>query len=169
MNKKGQVLVVFVLLLPLIVLFLGLVIDIGNSLVTRKKYENTVKDIILYNYKEEKVEEIEEPIVTGENVVDSSEPDLNDSSETNPDDTSLEHEEEPEVPAKEVDLAKVKKDIENSIEDAEEVSLNAKDNILIVTVKTHYKSIFGNLFDIGLNSINIEVKYNIETKKIVRE
>ena len=51
MNKKGQVLVVFVLILPIIILFLGLVIDIGNSLVIKKRYENTLKDIITYNYK----------------------------------------------------------------------------------------------------------------------
>ena len=33
MNKKGQVLVVFVLILPLILTFIGLIIDVGNSLV----------------------------------------------------------------------------------------------------------------------------------------
>lgn len=149
MNKKGQVLVVFVLLLPLIIVFLGLVIDIGNSLVTRKKYENTIKDVILYNYKED--EEPVEPVV----VLTSEGNDL--------------IEEEPEIHIKEVDLGKIKKNIEDSIEGIEEVKVEIKDNILIVNAKALYKSIFGSLFNIGLNNIEIEIKYNTETKRIVRE
>ena len=58
MNKNGQVLVVFVLILPLILTFLGLIIDIGNSLIIRKKYENVIKDEILYSYKKDNADDI---------------------------------------------------------------------------------------------------------------
>ena len=59
LNKKGQVLVVFVLILPLILIFLGLVIDIGNRLVIKKKNENILKDIVIYTYKTLEKEENE--------------------------------------------------------------------------------------------------------------
>ncbi len=125
MNKKGQVLVVFVLILPMILMFLGLVIDIGNSLVIRKKYENIVKDVIAYNYKE--------------------------------------------IDDEEVDVNLIKKNIKDNIDDSEEIKINVANNILNVKLNTKYKSIFGNMFNIGLNTINIEVKYDIKNKKIVRE
>ncbi len=51
MNKKGQVLVVFVLILPLILILLGLVIDIGNTLIIKKKTENSLQEAIQYVFK----------------------------------------------------------------------------------------------------------------------
>ncbi len=163
MNKKGQVLVVFVLLLPLIVIFLGLVIDIGNSLVMKKKYENIVKDVIIYNYKEDEV--VEETTNEEETTVDNNE--LEDpvpSDDVQVDDTEIE-----ELVQKEVDLSLIEKNIKDSIEDYEEVNINIEEDILIVNVKAQYKSIFSKVFNIGLNVINVEVKYDIKNKKLVRE
>lgn len=165
MNKKGQVLVVFVLILPLITLFLGLIIDIGNSLVIRKKYENIIKDVILYNYKDYKTEEesnegliIDEPLEEGETS----------------DDNDLDNEQEPIIEevvneTKEVDLNLIEKNIKESIQDYDEINLEVVEGILVVKLKAHYKSIFSSVFNIGLNTINIEIKYDIENKKIVRE
>ncbi len=48
MNKKGQVLVTFVLLIPLIVMFLGFIIDIGNYAFINKKIENVLNNTITY-------------------------------------------------------------------------------------------------------------------------
>ena len=164
MNKKGQVLVVFVLLLPLIVIFLGLVIDIGNSLVMKKKYENIVKDVIIYNYKEDEV--VEETNNEEETTVDNDDLEEPTSSEdVQVDDTEFE---EP-VQEKEVDLSLIEKNIKDSIEDYEEVNINIEEDILIVNVKAQYKSIFSKVFNIGLNVINVEVKYDIKNKKLVRE
>ena len=59
--------------------------------------------------------------------------------------------------------------IKKNIENYEEIDLNIKNGILTAKVKVHYKSIFGTLFNIGLNNIDIEVKYDIKNKKIVRE
>lgn len=48
MNHKGQVLVLFVLLLPILLLLTGLIIDTGISYMEKRKIESTVKDIISY-------------------------------------------------------------------------------------------------------------------------
>ena len=122
MNKKGQVLVVFVLILPIIILFLGLVIDIGNSLVIKKRYENTLKDIITYNYK-----------------------------------------------TSDGDLLVIEKNIKKSVDNIEKLDIKVKDEILKVDLKVKYKSIFSNIFDIGLDTFNIKVEYDIKENKIVRE
>ena len=121
MNKKGQVLVVFILLLPLIILFLGLVIDIGNSMVVRKKYENIIKETIIYNAKEE------------------------------------------------LSLIKIEKTIKKNIKEYDELKVTKEGNTLKVNISYYYKSIFGNLFNIGLNKISIEVKYDILEGKIIKE
>lgn len=51
-SNRGQVLVVFVLLLPFILLFLTLVIDYGNSYLKKREISNRVKLIIKerFNY-----------------------------------------------------------------------------------------------------------------------
>ena len=142
MNRKGQVLVVFVLILPLILTFLGLIIDIGNSLIIRKKYENAIKDVIIYQYKE--IDEFTD---------DESNDSEGDSSE---------------VVHKEVDLDLITRNIKEAIRDYDEVTLNIKDDVLIANVKYHYKSIFGTLFNIGLNNIDLKVKYDINNKRIAK-
>lgn len=161
MNKKGQVLVVFVLLLPLIVIFLGLVIDIGNSLVLKKKYENIIKDIIVYNYKEDT--KTDEELINNNETEELIDEEIVDAT------TEATEEVEPEVQEKEVDLLLIERNIKDSIADYDEVNISVDENILKVNVKTQYKSIFSKIFNIGLNVINIEVKYDIQSKKLVRE
>ncbi len=51
MNKKGQVLVLFILLLPLIFIFLYLVVDIGLMYIEKGKMQNNVKEIITQELK----------------------------------------------------------------------------------------------------------------------
>lgn len=46
MNRKGQALVEFVLILPVLILILLAIIDFGNVLVTKNKLENDTTDII---------------------------------------------------------------------------------------------------------------------------
>lgn len=48
MNRKGQVLILFVLLLPVLLLFAGIVIDTGISYIEKRKIENVMKDTISY-------------------------------------------------------------------------------------------------------------------------
>ena len=126
MNKKGQVLVVFVLILPLILLFVGLIIDIGNSLVVRRKAENTIKDAIIYTLK---------------------------------DYDGLEN----------VNLNLIEKNIKSNIEEYDDLKVNLNEDIITVKFSMTYKSIFNNIFNIGLNKIKLEVKYDVINKKIVRE
>ena len=51
MNNKGQALIMFVLLLPVIILLMAVVIDIGNFLVIKNEYTNEVKDTIRHALK----------------------------------------------------------------------------------------------------------------------
>lgn len=48
MNHKGQVLVLFVLLLPILLLLASLIIDTGISYMEKRKIEATVKDTVSY-------------------------------------------------------------------------------------------------------------------------
>ena len=51
MNDKGQSLVIFVILLPVILLLMAGIVDIGNFLVEKNRYENEVKSTINYGMK----------------------------------------------------------------------------------------------------------------------
>ena len=48
MNRKGQVLILFSLLLPVLLLFAGIIIDTGISYIEKRKIENVMKDTISY-------------------------------------------------------------------------------------------------------------------------
>lgn len=49
MNNKGQTLVTFIILIPLVFLLLGLIYDIGVLVVEKKKIENSIKEIMEYS------------------------------------------------------------------------------------------------------------------------
>ncbi len=49
MNQKGQVLVVFILLIPLIILFMFYIYDIGNLYYQKSKLKSALKDGLTYS------------------------------------------------------------------------------------------------------------------------
>ena len=49
MNRKGQVLVAFVILLPLLFIVLALIIDLGNLYIEKRNVENNIKDALKYS------------------------------------------------------------------------------------------------------------------------
>ena len=53
MNNKGQVLVLFVILIPVILLLLMMVIEVGDIYLDKQKTKDTIKDIIRENFTEE--------------------------------------------------------------------------------------------------------------------
>ena len=62
MNKKGQVLVAFVLLLPIVFMMFGLVIDSGYLYIEKRNVDNSVKDALEYGLKNIEEENIETKI-----------------------------------------------------------------------------------------------------------
>ena len=72
MNHKGQVLVLFLLLLPILLLIMGLVIDVGNLFVEQKKSENVVKSAIRYGLSFEENQEEKARQYLEENLSNSS-------------------------------------------------------------------------------------------------
>ena len=48
MNKKGQVLVVFLILLPILLLLVGLIIDVGLAYNEKRKMNHVIEDTISY-------------------------------------------------------------------------------------------------------------------------
>ncbi len=58
MNRKGQTLVVFVLLLPLLILCITFVINSGNNYLRKRQLINNVKEAIRYRFELEASEEI---------------------------------------------------------------------------------------------------------------
>ncbi len=72
MNNKGQVLVLFVILMPIILLLLLITIEIGNVYLDKQKTKNVIKNIIRDNINnnetidtliEENIKDIEEKTV----------------------------------------------------------------------------------------------------------
>ena len=55
MNKKGQVLVAFALLIPIVIMFLGLIVDVGINLTERKRIDDTLNNIISYSLKNKEI------------------------------------------------------------------------------------------------------------------
>lgn len=51
MNNKGQTLVLFILLIPLMLMMFGFVIDMGNLYVAKRKLHSTVTDALEYSQK----------------------------------------------------------------------------------------------------------------------
>lgn len=48
MNKQGQVLIPFLILLPILLLLVGLIIDFGMAYQEKRKMEHVIKDTITY-------------------------------------------------------------------------------------------------------------------------
>ncbi len=48
LNNHGQALVIFVLLLPLFLLIIGYIIELGQMYITKSKYEQTINETIKY-------------------------------------------------------------------------------------------------------------------------
>lgn len=49
-NKHGQVLVTFLLLLPILLMFLGIIIDMGYNYIEKRKMNDVIKDTIVYAF-----------------------------------------------------------------------------------------------------------------------
>ena len=62
MNKKGQTLIAFVLLLPIVLLFLAFVVDTGLLLKEKTKGNNTLRTILKTTYKDYQEENYEEKV-----------------------------------------------------------------------------------------------------------
>ena len=59
MNNKGQTLVTFVLIIPLIIILFIMTLDFGNMLIQKRKAENSIKSTIKYGLKNIEKENLE--------------------------------------------------------------------------------------------------------------
>lgn len=59
LNSKGQSLVVFVVLLPVLLLFMAFIFELGNITYLKNKYENEIKSTIEYGLKHQEDENLE--------------------------------------------------------------------------------------------------------------
>ena len=67
MNNKGQSLISFILLLPLFVLIIVALTELGEIQITKYKYQNQVKDVVKYginHFDEENLQEKMENLLT---------------------------------------------------------------------------------------------------------
>ena len=58
LNSKGQSLVVFVVLLPILLLFMAFIFELGNITCLKNKYENEIKSTIEYGLKHQEDENL---------------------------------------------------------------------------------------------------------------
>lgn len=61
-NNRGQVLILFVLMIPVFLLLLAIVIDLGLLYYEDKRLENTVKESVLYGLKHQSDVDVQERI-----------------------------------------------------------------------------------------------------------
>lgn len=59
LNNNGQTLVLFILLMPILLMLVALVIEIGLISVEKRKTDNIVKDVIEYGLKNKDKEDVE--------------------------------------------------------------------------------------------------------------
>lgn len=59
MNKKGQVLVAFIILLPILFMFLGLIVDCGYLYIEKRNVDYNIEDVIEYGLKNIEVNDLE--------------------------------------------------------------------------------------------------------------
>jgi Flp pilus assembly protein TadG len=64
LTNKGQVLVVFILLLPLLFFLSAIIIDFGIISIQKRKIENTIDDALTYALEEKDKDHLEENITT---------------------------------------------------------------------------------------------------------
>ena len=64
MDNKGQSLIIFIILLPVIILMITGIWEIGNIMVVQTKYEREIKDTIKYGLKHLDEENIREKLKT---------------------------------------------------------------------------------------------------------
>lgn len=69
MNNKGQVLVLFVIMLPIILLLLVMTIEVGDIYLDKVKTNNTIKEIIKDNLTETNQEKINTLIIQNINDI----------------------------------------------------------------------------------------------------
>lgn len=122
MNKKGQVLVAFVLLIPIIIMFLGLIVDIGTNLNERKRIDDTLTNIMSYSLKNK--ETITEELI--------------------------------------------KENIKENL-DYDNLNILLNEESLQINLVKKSNSVFGNLFEIGINKIEITLIGDFLTGEISRK
>lgn len=62
MDNKGQSLVIFVLLLPIIFIILSIIWELGNMQFQISQYESTIKDTIKYGLNHQNLENLKEKL-----------------------------------------------------------------------------------------------------------
>lgn len=62
-NHRGQTLILFVLLLPVLLLVLGFLVDIGYLHIQKRKMDTTINDILTYGIEQIETEELEDKLV----------------------------------------------------------------------------------------------------------
>lgn len=63
LNHRGQTLILFVLLLPVLLLVLGFLVDIGYLHIQKRKMDTTINDILTYGIEHIETEELEDKLV----------------------------------------------------------------------------------------------------------
>ncbi len=63
MNNKGQTLVLFLFIMPLVFLILMAVYQFGNAELEKKKIENSLKEVVQYGMDYQEEEDIEEKMI----------------------------------------------------------------------------------------------------------
>ncbi len=59
MNNKGQVLVAFVLLTPIMIMFTALIIDTGILYIDKRKLDYTVRDAVTYAFSDTSLDKVD--------------------------------------------------------------------------------------------------------------
>ncbi|MCI6265695.1 MAG: hypothetical protein MR598_02475 [Erysipelotrichaceae bacterium] len=139
LNNKGQSLVLFILIIPILLGIMTLVLDVGNVLIQKNEMDNQIEFILDYGLTN-KIEQIEQETV--------SEEAKNELSEDEKKDTLSEE--------KTTELEKLKTLLDYNQKNSQNKVIAQEDSI-IISSKSYVKGIFATFF--GFNGFEIESEY----------
>lgn len=154
LNNKGQSLVLFILLIPIILGIMALVFDLGNALTKKNEIDNVIEMVLENELKNTYVEDTDNDKI--EEDVSEEDTNLND---TIIEDTSLTSiDNSTRIETIEVLLTYNLKNIETNVE--------IDDDIIVIKAKTYVDGIFSNILSIKGFRVESEYRGYLVSKNI---
>lgn len=155
LNNKGQSLVIFILIIPILIGIMALVFDVGNVYVKKNEIDNVLELVLDYGLESKEIDE---------EVVDDDTLEVTDNRESTDNDESIEYLEDDLVNREETLKVLLNYNLKNS---QNEVTI--QDGIIILSSKTYVEGIFSRILNFKGFEIESEYKGYIENNKKVIE
>ena len=148
LNNKGQSLVLFILIIPMLIGIAAIVIDVGNAYNQKNEMNNAIELVLEYGLTSKQPSETQETIQ--EELTSPKEENITEELQNN------EEEQDKEENTITIDQQELKKLLDYNLKNNQN-EIEVKGNKIIITSKTYQEGIFTNILNI--NGFPIESKY----------